>query len=170
MRPALGVALCMILACSRAGIADAQPSVNDDRAALAQCLSNAKKTKAGADTCIGVVQGPCLDAPGGQSTYGMKDCANREAIVWDEELNKAYKAVLSAFGDTDADDDGGKKIKRADLIRDAQRAWVAFRDKKCEVASLQMAGGTGAGVLYDDCYLYETAHQAIWLNSLVDTQ
>lgn len=186
MRADLGVIICVIFACAYAGIAHAQapaadqePAANQDqaanpeqvtskdRAALTQCLSNAKTTKSPAEGCIGVVQAPCLDAPGGQSTYGMKDCANREAMVWDEQLNEAYKAALAAFGDSDADGNGDKTIKGADLIRDMERAWLAFRSKKCAVASLQMAGGTGAGVLYNDCYLYETAHHAIWLNSLV---
>jgi uncharacterized protein YecT (DUF1311 family) len=149
--------------------AQEQPTAQD-RTTLAQCLAKAKTTKAQPDTCIGVVQGPCLDKPEGQSTYGMRDCANRESALWDEQLNVAYKAVLKEYGDTDADGANGKTVKGADLIRDAERAWLATRDKKCQVAALQMAGGTGAGVLADDCYLYETAHQAIWLNSLVDTQ
>jgi uncharacterized protein YecT (DUF1311 family) len=152
-----------------AGIASAQEQPTDqDRAALARCLAKAKTTKTQPESCIGAVQRPCLDKPDGQSTYGMKDCAIREAAIWDEQLNKAYKAVLKEYGDTDADGDNGKQVKGADLIRDAERAWLTARDKKCQVAGLQMAEGTGAGVLIDDCYLYETAHQAIWLNSLVD--
>jgi uncharacterized protein YecT (DUF1311 family) len=157
---------CLLVA--DAAAAQDQPA-DKDRATLAQCLAKAKTAKAQPESCIGVVQGPCVDAPGGGSTLGMKECANRETTLWDEQLNAAYKAVLKEFGDTVADENNGTTAKGADLIRDAERAWLTTRDKKCQVAGLQMAGGTGAGVLIDDCYLYETAHQAIWLNSLVDT-
>jgi len=170
MRSGSRLALSLVLACAGARAASAQEKPTDqDRATVVQCLAKAKTTKAAPESCIGVVQGPCLDKPEGQSTYGMRDCANREAAIWDEQLNKGYKAVLKEYGDTDADENNGKKIKGADLIRDAERAWLTSREKKCQVAGLQMAGGTGESVLIDDCYLYETAHQAIWLNSLVDT-
>jgi uncharacterized protein YecT (DUF1311 family) len=171
MRPGGRLALSLLLVCM-GGIGAAyaqQKPTEQDRAAIAQCLAKAKTTKAAPESCIGAVQGPCLDKPEGQSTFGMRDCANREAAIWDEQLNKGYKAVLKEYGDADADGDNGKKLKGADLIRDAERAWLTSREKKCRVAGLQMAGGSGAGVLIDDCYLYETAHQAIWLNSLVDT-
>ncbi|REF86314.1 uncharacterized protein YecT (DUF1311 family) [Methylovirgula ligni] len=171
MRSGGRLALSLLLVCM-GGIGAAyaqQKPTEQDRAAIAQCLAKAKTTKAAPESCISAVQGPCLDKPEGQSTVGMRDCANREAAIWDEQLNKGYKAVLKEYGDADADGDSGKKLKGADLIRDAERAWLASREKKCRVAGLQMAGGSGAGVLIDDCYLYETAHQAIWLNSLVDT-
>ena len=170
MRSRGRLALSLVLACAGVDAACAQDKPTDqDRATLAQCLVKAKTTKAAPESCISAVQGPCLDKPEGQSTFGMRDCANREAAIWDEQLNKGYKAVLKEYGDADADGDNGKKLKGADLIRDAERAWLTFREKKCQVAGLQMAGGSGAGILIDDCYLYETAHQAIWLNSLVDT-
>lgn len=170
MRPGSRLALSLLLVCVSVGAASAQQNPTDqDRAAVAQCLVKAKTTKAAPESCIGVVQNPCLDKPEGQSTYGMRDCANREAGVWDELLNKGYKAVLKQYGDTDSDTNSGKKIKGADLIRDAERAWLTSREKKCQVAGLPMSGGTGESVLMDDCYLYETARQAIWLNSLADT-
>jgi uncharacterized protein YecT (DUF1311 family) len=137
-----------------------------DRAAIAACLDKAKKTKVEAETCIGTIETPCLETPEGQSTAGMKTCSARETAVWDEKLNKAYQTLMHGdYGQTDASPDGGKtKRTGADLIRDMQRAWLAFRDKKCDVASLPMQGGTGAGVLYGGCYMRETARQAIWLD------
>ncbi len=154
---------CLIFAYAGVGIAHAQEAPTAaDRSVIDACLANAKKTKALPESCIGAVQKPCLDAPDGQSTFGMKDCSNRETAVWDERLDKAYKAFLDQNGDIDAVRDG-KKVEGADLIRDAERAWLAFRDKQCDVTGLPMEGGSGAGVLIDDCYLEQTAQHALWL-------
>lgn len=161
----------LIFAYAGASIAHAQEKATDqDRTALIQCLDKAKKTKAEAKSCIGAVQKPCLDAPDGQSTLGMQICTNREAAVWDERLNKAYKAALGAYGKTETTNSNGGKVVGADIIRDAERAWLGFREKKCAAEGLPMAGGTGAALLIDECYLDETAHQAIWLNSLILAQ
>ena len=59
-----------------------------------------------------------------------------------------------------------RRFTGADIIRDQQRAWLAFRDKKCDAAGLPMEGGTGAGLLAAGCVLQETARQAIWLDIL----
>lgn len=163
-----GALLAGLLLIADTAQAQDQPT-DQDRATLTQCLAKAKTSKAQPDRCIGAVQGPCLDKPDGQSTYGMVQCANREAALWDEQLNRAYKAVLKEYGDADGASEGDKPVKGADLIRDAERDWLATRDKKCQVEGLQMAGGSGATVIINDCYLQETAHQAIWLNSLVAT-
>ncbi len=152
------------------GMAHAQDAATaQDRAVIDKCLADAKKTKALPESCIGAVQKPCLDTPDGQSTLGMRECSNREAAVWDERLNKAYKALLDELGSVDAERDG-KNVKGADLIRDAERAWLTFRDKQCDVTGLPMEGGSGAGVLIDDCYLEQTAQHALWLESITENQ
>ena len=67
-----------LLVCVSVGAASAQQNPTDqDRAAVAQCLAKAKTTKAAPESCIGVVQEPCLDKPEGQSTYGMRDAQMR---------------------------------------------------------------------------------------------
>jgi uncharacterized protein YecT (DUF1311 family) len=160
--------LCLTMLGIAAGARAQEKATAEDRAAVAACLDNAKKADKDTATCIGTVQKPCLDAPDGQSTLGMKTCAGRETAVWDERLNKAYQVLVRGdLGKTDASRDGGKtKLAGADLIRETQRAWITFRDKKCEAAGLPMQGGTGAGVLSTDCYLWETARQALWLEEL----
>jgi uncharacterized protein YecT (DUF1311 family) len=62
--------------------------------------------------------------------------------------------------------EAGRKLTGADILRDAQRAWITFRDKKCDAAGLPMEGGSGAGVLIAGCYLQETARQALWLEEM----
>jgi uncharacterized protein YecT (DUF1311 family) len=165
-----GILVPFLLVCTGMSLAHAQDAPTAaDRAVIDTCLAAAKKTKALPETCIGAVQKPCLDTPDGQSTLGMRECSNRETAVWDERLNKAYKAFLDQNGDTDAERNG-KTVKGADLIRDAERAWLTFRDKQCDVTGLPMEGGTGAYVLIDDCMLEQTAAHALWLEGITTTQ
>jgi uncharacterized protein YecT (DUF1311 family) len=160
-------ALCFMMLSLSAAFAHAQEKATpEDRATIAKCLEKAAKAKAEGATCIGTVEQPCLDTPEGQSTVGMKECSNREVLVWDERLNKAYqKLQKGGLGETEIQRDG-KKLKGADLFRDVQRAWIAYRDKKCDAAGLPMEGGTGAGVLILGCLLRETAHQALWIEEM----
>ena len=138
-----------------------------DRAALASCLEAASAEKRAPETCIGSVQGLCLKGSDGGTTIGMKECGAREIAAWDERLNAAYRAALSGdIGKREAIREGGRKLTGADVLRDAQRAWIVAREKKCDAAGLPMEGGTGAGLLSVDCFLQETARQALWLGGL----
>jgi uncharacterized protein YecT (DUF1311 family) len=137
-----------------------------DRTRLETCLKGAEAGKRGPESCIGSIQGPCLKEPGGQTTFGMKECGGREIAVWDERLNAAYQAALSGPPGKQQAQRGSRTLTGADSLRDAQRSWIAFRDKKCDAAGLPMEGGTGAGLLSVDCHLQETARQALWLESL----
>lgn len=139
-----------------------------DAAAVTRCLREHKD----AESCIGVVSDDCMRQPGGDSTMGMNECLSREIAVWDARLNAAYKAALAGFVASqtldryDAKAGTTTSIKGANLVRDTERAWIAYRDLKCAAAQLPMAGGTGASLLGGSCLLRETARQAIWLGSL----
>jgi uncharacterized protein YecT (DUF1311 family) len=53
------------------------------------------------------------------STAGMLACAGEAEAAWDKELNAAYQELVSSL-----------KGKQLDALREAQRAWVAQRDKE----------------------------------------
>ncbi|MEZ5452454.1 MAG: lysozyme inhibitor LprI family protein [Thiothrix sp.] len=57
-----------------------------------------------------------------QSTAGMLECFTHAEQEWDTELNRVYKALQS-------------KLKPAgqDALKQAQRAWIAQRDKEFEL-------------------------------------
>lgn len=72
----------LVWLCLVPSLASAQDKeVAKDRTILTACLAAAKTGKRGPETCIGVVQGPCLKAPGGETTFGMKECGGREIAV-----------------------------------------------------------------------------------------
>ena len=54
------------------------------------------------------------------STLDMVDCAGREADKWDARLNRAYKARMGEFNG-----------RQRDLLKTAEKAWLAFRQADC---------------------------------------
>jgi uncharacterized protein YecT (DUF1311 family) len=64
----------------------------------------------------------CLDSAENQTTIGMSACAVRAREAWDKELNKNYKLVMSKLSK-----EGQEKLKQA------QRNWIAYRDKELEL-------------------------------------
>lgn len=113
--------------------------------------------------CIGVVADACLETDESQSTDGMMWCFSREAEVWDQLLNRAYKKSLTPGSyDTDAD-----RFKlESDQVRKVQRAWIVWRDATCE--TLYQNGipiyGSEDKVNSVYCEMLLTARQALWLD------
>jgi uncharacterized protein YecT (DUF1311 family) len=66
-------------------------------------------------------------------------CASREAEAADAALNAAYAKVRR-----------GLDAARRALLVDAQRAWVAFRDKQCNYV-LVVSEGSGRNVAFAGC-------------------
>ena len=82
----------------------------------------------------------------------MHRCIGAERAHWDARLNAAYQAILAA-----AEFDAQGKAE----LREAQRVWLAFRDKGCEAeGDLFAAGGTAAPLIAADCVLAQTARRA----------
>lgn len=151
-------ALLAFSALAGVAAARADPPTAKDRAAVEACLKRAdpqvKARKAVPADCIGVVADKCQQQPAGGSTYGMIDCNRRELAVWEERLERFYRAALKAGG------------KEAAAVRRAERAFIELRDAKCALPSIQEAGGSIVGPLETACELDETARQALWLEGL----
>jgi len=91
----------------------------------------------------------CLDAPEGQSTYGMVACASAELKIQDARLNVAYRKAMA----------GLNARQKAKLLA-AQRAWIAFRDAEC--ASFEDEDwGTISRINGADCVLTMTVKRTI---------
>lgn len=74
----------------------------------------------------------------------VNKCARLEYLELDRELNSMYQRLL-------------KIDPNASNLRDAQRAWLVFRDKDClyEQAYVQ-PGGSAAGMYYQGCLTRHT--------------
>lgn len=89
----------------------------------------------------------CADASD-QST--MNQCALSGWEAADADLNQAYQMAIDVMDTIDADlpEDlvGGAKT-----LRDAQRAWITFRDKACEAEGFLMRGGSAEPLIVYGC-------------------
>ncbi len=66
----------------------------------------------------------CLSYSENQTTIGMTQCVVRAIEKWDKELNTKYQLLLNLLTDE-------QKVK----LRNAQRQWLAFRDKEIEFSN-----------------------------------
>lgn len=94
----------------------------------------------------------CYDSP---VQADLNACAGADFAKADAALNAAYKIVhdrLSADGQT--------------RLRDAERAWIAFRDAECNFRSSGDDGGSAAVMIDVQCQAYLTNQRAEDLNKM----
>lgn len=70
--------------------------------------------------------------------------------IADKELNRVYKQAKAAARRRDAYLEAGQ-VPAVIMLRDAQRAWIPFRDQACAVESTLMRGGTAQPLLKWGC-------------------
>jgi len=148
-----------------AGAASAQELHYSDDATL-DCINRAGSLPQ-QRACVGVSASACInDTPGGQTTYGMGGCLDRELSFWDKVLNINYQAARKQAKAMDAEmKDLGSTLPSLDQsLRDMQRAWIPYRDATCDYERGQWGGGTGGGPATLSCLLRLTGEQALYLN------
>ena len=116
-------------------------------------------------SCLGEASGQCQEQPGGYTTVGMSDCISSETAEWDAILNEEYKATQAVLAERDAE---GRSdiLDRTDSLRDAQRAWIAFRDADCTARYAIWQDGTIRTIVGANCHLTMTAARAIALRDM----
>ena len=75
-------------------------------------------------------------------------------------MNREYKALRDDFRARD----GGEDLARQ--LRDAQRAWIAFRDADCGLVYAIWAGGSIRIIVAGNCHLDKTARRSIELRDM----
>lgn len=90
-----------------------------------------------------------LDCENPVSQIEMTGCASKAYEAADADLNLAWKIAMSQARRMDQDMDYDPT--NADLLRDAQRKWIAFRDAACTAESTLMRGGSAQNMLYLGC-------------------
>jgi uncharacterized protein YecT (DUF1311 family) len=145
-------AFALALAAPALAVEDATPA---DRAAIQRCLD--EKTVAGEERegCVGSLAEACLDKGEDPSTFGMAECSKREYLVWDERLNATYRKMMDELAPD----------QRREL-RDLQRAWIAFSDKKCGFYRVMQPEGSIIIPIASYCAMRETGRQAVFLEMM----
>jgi uncharacterized protein YecT (DUF1311 family) len=89
-------------------------------------------------------------------TPAMAGCAAAEIAAQDGLLNRTYQAVLA-----------GSAPEQRPKLREAQRAWIVFRDAKC--ASENQTGGTIDSIGGPICILRATVVRTTELEAMQKT-
>ncbi|MFP4501553.1 MAG: lysozyme inhibitor LprI family protein [Candidatus Hydrogenedentota bacterium] len=91
-----------------------------------------------------------------QTTHELRVQADTAYQRADAALNNSYKAVMAILDD-----------EQKTLLREAQRAWIPYRDAAIEAASSVYAGGTLAPVMATEASTALTRDQAAMLRALL---
>lgn len=108
-----------------------------------------------------------LDCSNPVTQLDMNQCAYQDWQAADAELNQAYKAAMAMLKEWDEYLEEGD-IPAADALRDAQRAWITFRDKACEAEGYAMRGGSAEPLLVNGCLARLTQERTAQLQELVE--
>lgn len=117
-----------------------------------------------AEACIGTGARACMEAtPEGGTTLGMMACLLAERDHWDRLLNQEYAAARArAQGADDAERPYFPEYAvRVTQLRDAQRAWIAFRDAECAMEYGAWGAGSMRQIAGADCLLRLTAGRTL---------
>ena len=111
--------------------------------------------------CLGQAANKCQDQLGGSTTIGIAQCVGAETDVWDAILNEEYGRTRHLFLKN-----GGEDLTRS--LRDAQPAWIAFRDADCALQYERWAAGSCRSIAHASCLLKMTASRAVVLREMAE--
>ena len=74
----------------------------------------------------------CLSGDAANTDAGMLSCTETAYAAWDKRLNTAYQALMKQLDPASQN-----------LLRDAQRSWVAYRDKDTAFSNGPWRANTG---------------------------
>ena len=84
----------------------------------------------------------------------MNLCAVRDFETQDAELNRVWREVIAAAraADREIDREYDNRPTEEEMLRQAQRAWITFRDAHCTVEGYREArGGSMETMVYEGC-------------------
>lgn len=82
----------------------------------------------------------CMDQA--EDQLQMNICAQNSYQAADAELNQRFNELRQRIGDD---------ANTRSLLREAERAWLAFRDAECTFAASATLGGSANVMIYDNC-------------------
>jgi len=109
---------------------------------------------ASSETGLSAAYSTCIDKAEGV-TLDMRDCAEEETRPLAARLKDAYQKALASL-----------PTSRRGLLREAQHAWIRYRDTTCSFMTQLGDRGTSALLADGSCHLLATAERVRWLESI----
>ena len=97
----------------------------------------------------------------------LNQCAYQDWEAADAELNAAYRQALALLAAWDATLPAGEQGGGA-ALKEAQRAWITFRNKACEAEGYVMKGGSAQPLLVYGCMRQLTEERSAHLAAMVE--
>ncbi|MEL6682966.1 MAG: lysozyme inhibitor LprI family protein [Pseudomonadota bacterium] len=143
----------------------AAQELNVDASIVRACFDAASEWHVNSE-CIGDAANLCQEAPQGSTTLGIATCISAETQVWDGILNAEYQARQAEFAAYEPIGSGATAEELTTGLRDAQRAWMAFRDADCNLRYTLFQDGSIRTIVATSCHLTKTAQRAIELRDI----
>lgn len=96
---------------------------------------------------------PCAQA---QTQIEMNDCAAKESRAADQKLNKLYAELAAKL-----------EPERLAKLKEAERAWIKFRDADCDFQSSLYKGGSIYPMIYNGCLTDNINHRLKQLEQML---
>lgn len=149
------IAAIILVLYSMAPIGVSAQEATADIAEFQRCLEVADgDDNLSRNECIGTASGECI----GQfsTASGKATCWSKETELWDDLLNNDYQELRNS---------SPSDVFKNEL-KNAQRAWIKFRDADCGLFSAMGIGGAPESQLYEGCIMEHTARRATALADL----
>lgn len=117
---------------------------------IATCLANVEPDAR--NTCIGVVSGPCMELPGGETTTGVVQCFARERELWAAQVSEWAARWHASESPT--------QVEQLSAMLTAHDTWIRA---KCAYQASIYEGGSLARVVRAACWRDTTAELALGL-------
>ena len=90
-----------------------------------------------------------------QSSIEITQCLRQDYEAADAELNRVYQAAMAHI---DKADYMPARTRRdwKEMLREAQRNWIAFKEKDCDLLQLEWWQGSGANAASLGCLITKT--------------
>jgi len=91
-----------------------------------------------------------VDCANAVAQVEMTFCAQQDFLAADTDLNRVYKDARATMIRIDSDLPASQRGAEI-ALRDAQRAWITFRDQACLAEAYSWHGGSGEPMIYASC-------------------
>lgn len=146
--------LCLVLAAVPSLTAADWTPAPVAEATIWDCVEAAGDNWHAGARCIGGFATACISDAGLTDSISIAQCMETETQAWDAVLNTAYQSLRADLAGPDM------LPVAAEALRDAQRAWIPFRDAEC-LSRGNLTTGTGHFEDGAACMMRVTATRAL---------